>query len=102
MLNRAVRLLDCRHHLLEVVVLDARGESFQKILLVNGGLVWNRADVSVLDADVETLLHGEVVELVIDVVGVLDILLQADDSEALKGLRLVDHRVEAVRVVQRA
>jgi len=35
-------------------------------------------------------------------VGILDVLLKADDGEALECARLVHHRVQAVRVVERA
>ena len=101
-LDGSARVLDRRQHLLVVVVLDARGKSFQKILLVDGGLVGDGADVGVLDSDVEAFLEGEVVELVVDVVGVLDILLEADDGESLESLGLVHHRVEAVGVVEGA
>lgn len=62
--------------------------------------VRNWANISVFNADIKTLLCREGEELVVDVVSVLDILLQADDRESLKGLRLVNHGVEAVRVVQ--
>jgi len=64
------------------------------------GAVRHWADIGVLDANVEALLRAQVEELVIDVVCVLHVLLEADDGEALKGLRLVDHGVKAVRVVQ--
>ena len=101
-LDGSTRVLDRRQHLLVVVVLDARGKSFQKILLVDGGLVGDGADVGVLDSDVEAFLEREVVELVVDVVGVLDILLEADDGESLESLGLVHHRVEAVGVVEGA
>ena len=101
-LDGSARVLDRRQHLLVVVVLDARGKSFQKILLVDGGLVGDGADVGVLNSDVETFLEGKVVELVVDVVGVLDILLEADNRESLESLRLVHHRVEAVGVVEGA
>ena len=101
-LDGSTRVLDRRQHLLVVVVLDARGKSFQKILLVDGGLVGDGANVGVLDSDVEAFLEREVVELVVDVVGVLDILLEADDGESLESLGLVHHRVEAVGVVEGA
>ena len=101
-LDGSARVLDRWQHLLVVVVLDARGKSFQKILFVDGGLVGDGADVGVLDSDVEAFLEGEVVELVVDVVGVLDILLEADDRESLESFGLVHHRVEAVGVVEGA
>ena len=87
-------------HFLVVVVLDARGKSFQKILFVHGSLVRHWADIGVLDADVKSLLHRQVVELIVDVVSVLDILLEADNGESLEGFGLVDHGVKAVGVVQ--
>jgi len=67
---------------------------------MDGSLVRNWADICVFDTNIESFLDGEVVELVVDVVGVLDILLKTDDGEALEGLRLVDHRVETVGVIQ--
>ena len=62
--------------------------------------VRNWADISVLNADVKTLLCRKIEELVVDVVSVLDILLETDDRESFKGFRLVDHGVEAIRIVQ--
>ncbi len=92
--------MDRGEHLFVVVVLDARGESLQKLLLMHGVPVEDGADVGVLDANVKTLLDGQVVELVIDVVSVLHVLFQTDDGEAFEGFRFVDHRVEAVRVIE--
>ena len=62
--------------------------------------VKDRADISVLYADVEALLQRQVVELIVDVVSVLDVLLQTDDREALECFRLVNHRIQTVGVVQ--
>lgn len=59
-------------------------------------LVRDWADVGVLHLDVETLLLGEAVELVVDEVGIVDVLLEADDGEALEGLGLVHHLVQTV------
>jgi len=58
---------------------------------VHGGLVWDWTDVSVFDLDVETLLLGQVEELVVDVMGVLHIFFEADDGKAFKLLGLVHH-----------
>ena len=62
--------------------------------------VKDRADIGVLNADVEALLQRQVVELIVDVVSVLNVLLQADDGEALECFWLVNHRVQTVGVVQ--
>lgn len=67
---------------------------------MHNGPIRNWADISVFDADIETLLHRKIVELVVDVVGVLDVLFKADDRKPLKGLRLVNHGIKAVRVIQ--
>jgi len=58
---------------------------------VHGGLVWDWADVSVFDLDVQTLLGRQVEELVVDVMGVLHIFFKADDGKAFKLLGLVHH-----------
>jgi len=58
---------------------------------MDGGLIRDGANVGVLDANIEPFLDGEVVELVIDVVGVLYVLLEANNSEALKVLGLMNH-----------
>ena len=39
---------------------------------------------------------GEIVELVVDVVGVLDVLLQTDDGEALESSWLMNHGVQTI------
>ena len=98
-LDSAVRGLNGRQDLLVVVVLNAWGKSFQKILFVNSSFVRNWADICVLNSNVETLLGWEIKELVIDIVSVLDILLKADDGKLLESLGLMDHGVEAVRIV---
>lgn len=56
---------------------------------MHGGLVRHRTDVSVLDLDVQTLLLGQVVELVVDVMSVLHIFFEADDGKAFKLLRFM-------------
>ena len=98
--NASIGRLDRGQDLLVVVVLDARRERLEQILLVLCGLIKHRANVCVLHADVEALGEGEVVELVVNVVSVLHVLLKADDGEALERTRLVHHRVQAVRVVE--
>ena len=90
-LDSAIRGLNSGQHFLVVVVLDTRGESFQKILLMDGCAVRDGADIGVFYSDVKTLLLGKVVELVIDVVSVLNVLLEANDGESLECLGLVDH-----------
>ena len=50
---------------------------------MNGCFVGHWANVSVLHTDIKTLLQRQVVEFVINVVSVLNILLEADDGEAL-------------------
>ena len=69
---------------------------------MNGGAIRHRADISVLDTDVEPLLLGEVKELIINVMGVRNVLLKTNYSKALKSLWLVDHRIKAVRIVERS
>ena len=69
---------------------------------MHGSLIRHRADVGVLNADIKTLLGGQSIELVVDVVSILDVLLEADDCKALKGFGLVHHRVEAVGVIEGA
>ena len=58
---------------------------------MNGCFVGHWANVSVLHTDIKTLLQRQVVEFVINVVSVLNILLEADDGEALESLGLVHH-----------
>lgn len=58
---------------------------------MDGGLIRDGANVGVLDANIEPFLDGEVVELVVDVVGVLYVLLEANNGEALKVLGLMNH-----------
>jgi hypothetical protein len=57
MLDTAIGGLNRRQNLLVVVVLNTRGEGFQKILLVHGGAIWYRADISILDTDIQSLLR---------------------------------------------
>ena len=40
-----------------------------------GSLVKDRTDIGVLDADIQALLQREIVELVVNIVGVLNVLL---------------------------
>lgn len=91
MLNLAIRLLNNRKHLLIVVVLDALGKRVQQVLLMHRRLVGDGADVGILHLNVETLLLGQVEELVVDVVSVLHIFFEADDGKAFKLLGLVHH-----------
>ena len=58
---------------------------------MDGSFVRDGANVGVLDADIKSFLDGKVVELIVDVVGVLDVLFEADYCEALKVLGLVNH-----------
>ena len=58
---------------------------------MDGGLIRDGANVGVLDANIEPFLDGEVVELVVNVVGVLYVLLEANNGEALKVLGLMNH-----------
>ena len=60
------------------------------------GLIKHRANICVLHANIKALLMGEIVELVVDVVGVLDVLLQTDDGEALESSWLMNHGVQTV------
>ena len=94
--NCAIRSLDGGQDLLVIIILDRGREGLKEILLVLSSLIQDRADVGVLDPDVEALLQGQVVELVVNVVGVLYVFLQADDGEALKGLGLMHHRIQTV------
>ncbi len=66
------------------------------MFLVVGSLVRHRADVGVLNLDVQTLLVGQVKELVVDVVCVIHVFLEAEDCEFFEIFRFVDHRVEAL------
>jgi hypothetical protein len=54
---------------------------------VHGGLVRDGTNVSIFDLDVQALLLGQVVELVVDVMSVLHIFFEADDGKAFKLLR---------------
>lgn len=85
-----------------VVELDRLREGFQELILVLCSPVLDQADIRVLDEDVESLLDAHVVELLVDVARVLLITLEAEDGEVFEGLRLMHHRVEAVRVLKRA
>ena len=59
-------------------------------------LVRHWTDVSILHLDVKTLLLGQAVEFVVDEVSIVDVLLEADDGEALKSLGLVHHLVQTI------
>ena len=63
---------------------------------MDGGLIRDGANVGVLDANIEPFLDGEVVELVVDVVGVLYVLFEANNGEALKVLGLMNHGIQAI------
>ena len=91
MLDLSFRLLNNREHLLIVVVLDTLGKRVKQVLLMHGGLVRHRTDVSVLDLDVQTLLLRQVVELVVDVMSVLHIFFEADDGKTFKLLGFMHH-----------
>ena len=65
-----------------------------------GSLVKDGADIGVLDADIQALLQREVVELVVNIVGVLNVLLKADDGKALECLGFVHHGIQTVRIVE--
>ena len=68
---------------------------------MNYSLIRDWTDVSVLNLNVKTFLLGKSVKLVVDEVSIVDVLLEADDGEALEGLGLVHHLVEAVGVLKR-
>ena len=59
-------------------------------------LVRHWTDVCILHLNVETLLLRQAVEFVVDEVSIVDVLLEADDGEALEGLGLVHHLVQAI------
>lgn len=67
-----------------------------------GGFVRNRTDVCKLNLDVEALLGGEIVELVVDVVGISNIFFETENSKPFKHLWFVHHCVQVVRVVKDA
>jgi hypothetical protein len=69
---------------------------------VVGSFVRDRAHIGELHLDFKTLLSRQVVELIIDVVGVVDVSLEAEDGKAFEHLRLVNHSVKVVRIVQNA
>jgi len=83
-----------------IVELDTLGECLQKFVFVLSCPVLDQTDVCVLYEDIKSLFDGHIVELLIDVARVLFISLQAENSEVFKGLRLVHHGVEAVRVFE--
>jgi hypothetical protein len=59
----------------------------------------DRADVSELNLDVKSLLCGQIVKLVIDIMSISNILFETENSESLKHFRLVDHCVQVIGVV---
>lgn len=89
----AIRLANYWKNLFVVVVLNRLGKGLQEYFFVVGGFVTNGADISELDSDFEAFLCGQVIELVIDVVGVSDVALEAEYGKALKHLRLMHHSV---------
>jgi len=98
----AAGVADRRRDLLIVVVLDRLGERFKQHFFVEGSFVRDWADVGVLDGDAEAFLGRQVVEFVVDVVGVDDVSLQAEDGEVFEHAGFVHHRVQVVRIVQHA
>ena len=103
MFDRLLRfrsLLYNRQDLLIVIVLNRIGKGIKKVLFVVCRLVRHWADIRIFDLDLEPLLLGQVVELVVDVMSVCDILFEADNRKFLKGSRLVDHLVEIIGIVE--
>ena len=103
MFDRLLRfssLLYNRQDLLIVIVLNRIGKGIKKILFIVCRLVRHWTDICIFDLDLEPLLLGQVVELVVDVVSVCNILLEADNRKFLKGSRLMDHLVEIVGIVE--
>ena len=103
MFDRLLRfssLLYNRQDLLIVIVLNRIGKGIKKILFVVCRLVRHWADIRIFDLDLEPLLLGQVVELVVDVMSVCNILFEADNCKFLEGSRLMDHLVEIVRIVE--
>ena len=103
MFDRLLRfrsLLYNRQDLLIVIVLNRIGKGIKKVLFVVCRLVRHWADIRIFDLDLEPLLLGQVVELVVDVMSVCDILFEADNRKFLKGSGLVDHLVEIIGIVE--
>ena len=103
MFDRLLRfrsLLYNRQDLLIVIVLNRIGKGIKKVLFVVCRLVRHWADIRIFDLDLEPLLLGQVVELVVDVMSVCDILFEADNRKFLEGSRLVDHLVEIIGIVE--
>ena len=103
MFDRLLRfrsLLYNRQDLLIVIVLNRIGKGIKKVLFVVCRLVRHWADIRIFDLDLEPLLLGQVVELVVDVMSVCDILFEADYGKFLEGSRLVDHLVEIIGIVE--
>lgn len=99
-LNCAIRLLNGWQHFLVVVVLDSLSEGIKQDLFVDKGLVGHWTDVCVLNLDIQTLLLGQSVEFVVDEVSIGNILFKANNCEAFKIFRLMNHLVETVGVLQ--
>lgn len=91
-----------RLHTTVVIELNTLREGFQQFVLVLGGPVLDQADIRILYENVQPLFNRHVVEFLVDVAGVLLVTLQTEDGEVLQRLRLVNHGVEAVGVLQRA
>ena len=103
MFDRLLRfssLLYNRQDLLIVIVLNRIGKGIKKILFVVCRLVRHWADIRIFDLDLEPLLLGQVVELIVDVMSVCNILFEADNCKFLEGSRLVDHLVEIIGIVE--
>ena len=71
----SIGIVDHWQHLFVVVVLDGRGEGIQEELLVNQGLVSNWTDVCILNLNIKTFLLRQVVEFIVDEVGVVHVSL---------------------------
>lgn len=85
-----------------VVVLNRLSEALKQHFLVVCSLVRDGAHISEFHLDFKTFLSRQVVELIIDVVGVVDVSLEAEDGKAFKHLGLVNHSVQVVRIVKNA
>jgi len=67
-----------------------------------GRLVGNWADIRVFNLDIKTLLNGQIVKFVVNIVRIGAVTLQTEDREPLEVLGLVHHRVQAAGVLQSA
>lgn len=66
-----------------VVELDTLGKGLEELVFILGCPVLDEADVSILNEDIQSLLDGHIVELLVDIASVLLITLQTEDSEVL-------------------